>query len=145
MAISIMKKISPEYVIEHAIKDVKASGISGLKPYLTEEAQKKVEKAQTVSDGLNIVATLATGTENPVKILIRQLAYCDITVEDIIKGSESAKGIVRFKYGEAMEGTVELSLIKEDKEWKIDNIAMPNFEKLDVTITAEVEADVNIE
>ena len=145
MAISIMKKISPEYVIEHAIKDVKASGISGLKPYLTEEAQKKVEKAQTVSDGLNIVATLATGTENPVKILIRQLAGCDFTVEDIIKGSESAKGIVRFKYGEAMEGTVELSLIKEDKEWKIDNIAMPNFEKLDVTITAEVEADVNIE
>ena len=142
MAFTIMKRISPEYVLEHAIKDVKASGIEGLKPYLTEEAQRKVEKVQTFSNELNIVASLATGNENTVKMLIKKLPECDFSVEDILKGSESAKGIVRFKYGDCMEGTVELSLIKEDKEWKIDKVEMPSFEKLDVTITTEIEASL---
>ena len=41
MALTFMKKISPEYVIENAIKDVRTSGIEGLKPYLTEDAQNK--------------------------------------------------------------------------------------------------------
>ena len=53
-------------------------------------------------------------------------------------GSESAKGIVRFKYEDSMEGTVELSMIKEDKEWKIDKVNMPMFEKLNLTITTEM-------
>ena len=137
MAFTIMKRISPEYVLENAIKDVKASGIEGLKPYLTEEAQKKVDKAQTVSEGLNIIASLATGTENSIRVLIKKLPECDYSVEDILKGSESAKGIVRFKYGDCMEGTVTLSMIKEDKEWKIDKVEKPDFEKFDVTITVE--------
>ena len=137
MAFSIMKRISPEYVLENAIKDVKASGIGGLKPYLTEEAQKKVDKVQVVSEGLNIFASLATGTENSIQVLIKKLPECEYSVEDILKGSESAKGIVRFKYGDSMEGTVELSMIKEDREWKIDKVEMPDFERFNVTITAE--------
>lgn len=138
MALKIMKRISPEYVLENAIKDVKASGIEGLKPYLTEEAQRKVDKVQTVSDGLNLFTSLAAGTENPVRVLIKKLAECDFSVDDILKGSESAKGIVRFQYGDCMEGTVALSMIKEDKEWKIDKVEMPDFEKFEMTITAEL-------
>ena len=139
MAFKFMKKISPEYVLENAIADVKASGIEGLKPYLTEEAQKKVERVQTVSNELNVLSSLATGSESTVKMLVRKLSECDFSVDDLIKGSESAKGIVRFKYEDCMEGTVELSMIKEDKEWKIDKVEMPNFEKIDVTVTAEVQ------
>ena len=138
MALKIMKRISPEYVLENAIKDIKASGIGGLKPYLTEEAQRKVDKVQTVSDGLNIFTSLAAGTENPVQVLIKKLAECDFSVVDILKGSGSAKGVVRFKYEDCMEGTVTLSMIKEDKEWKIDKVEMPDFEKFDLTITAEI-------
>ena len=93
MAFTFMKKISPEYVLENAIKDVKASGIEGLKPYLTEDAQKKVERVQTVSDELSVFATFATGTESKVKMLIRKLPECDYSIVDILKGSESAKGI----------------------------------------------------
>ena len=37
MAFTFMKKISPEYVIENAIKDMRTSGLEGLKPYLTEK------------------------------------------------------------------------------------------------------------
>lgn len=137
MAFAFMKRISPEYVLENAIKDVKASGIGGLKPYLTEAAQMKIERVQTVSDEINLFSAFAMGTESKINMLIRKLADCDFSVVDILKGSESAKGIVRFKYEDSMEGTVELSMIKEDKEWKIDKVEMPVFEKLDVTITTE--------
>ena len=138
MAFAFMKRISPEYVLENAIKDVKASGIGGLKPYLTEAGQMKIERVQTVSDEINLFSAFAMGTESKINMLIRKLADCDFSVVDILKGSESAKGIVRFKYEDSMEGTVELSMIKEDKEWKIDKVEMPVFEKLDVTITTEI-------
>lgn len=41
MAIGFIKRISPEYVLEKAISDIKKSGIEGLKPYLTSGARKK--------------------------------------------------------------------------------------------------------
>jgi hypothetical protein len=28
-----------------------------------------------------------------------------------------------------MEGTLELALVKEEKDWKIDNVDMPKFDK----------------
>ena len=33
MALGIMKRISPEYVLKNAIEDMKLSGLDGLKPY----------------------------------------------------------------------------------------------------------------
>ena len=49
----------------------------------------------------------------------RELADCEWTVIDILKGSESAKAILGFKYiteEDDIEGTIELTLIKEDEE-----------------------------
>lgn len=139
MAFTFMKKISPEYVIENAIKDVRTSGIEGLKPYLTENAEMKVEKVRSISSGVDIL----TGS-NRISLLINRLADCEWTVIDILKGSESAKGIVAFKYiteEDDIEGSVELTMIKEDKEWKIDGVEMPKFEKFTVTRTGEVSVE----
>lgn len=139
MAFTFMKKISPEYVIENAIKDVRTSGIEGLKPYLTENAEMKVEKVRSISSGVDIL----TGS-NRISLLINRLADCEWTVIDILKGSESAKGIVAFKYiteEDDIEGSVELTMIKEDKEWKIDGVEMPKFEKFTVTRTQEVSVE----
>lgn len=139
MAFTFMKKISPEYVIENAIKDVRTSGIEGLKPYLTENAEMKVEKIRSISSGMDIL----TGS-NRISLLINRLADCEWTVIDILKGSESAKGIVAFKYiteEDDIEGSVELTMIKEDKEWKIDGVEMPKFEKFTVTRTGEVSVE----
>ena len=139
MAFTFMKKISPEYVIENAIKDVRTSGIEGLKPYLTENAEMKVEKIRSISSGMDIL----TGS-NRISLLINRLADCEWTVIDILKGSESAKGIVAFKYiteEDDIEGSVELTMIKEDKEWKIDGVEMPKFEKFTVTRTQEVSVE----
>ena len=139
MAFTFMKKISPEYVIENAIKDVRTSGIEGLKPYLTENAEMKVEKVRSISSGVDIL----TGS-NRISLLSNRLADCEWTVIDILKGSESAKGIVGFRYiteEDDIEGSVELTMIKEDKEWKIDGVEMPKFEKFTVTRTGEVSVE----
>ena len=135
MAIKFMKKISPEYVIEHAITDVKASGIEGLKPYLTENAAKKVDTIRLVSNGVD----LFTGG-NMVSLLLNKLSDCEWYVVDIMKGSESAKGVVGFKFenGEdIISGTVELTLIKEDKEWRIDGVEMPKFDNVTMQLGKE--------
>ena len=108
-------------------------------PYLTENAEMKVEKIRSISSGMDIL----TGS-NRISLLINRLADCEWTVIDILKGSESAKGIVAFKYiteEDDIEGSVELTMIKEDKEWKIDGVEMPKFEKFTVTRTGEVSVE----
>lgn len=69
------------------------------------------------------------GSGNAVSFLLEKLADCEWTIKDVLKGSESAKGVIGFKYEDTLEGTVELSLIKEDKEWKIDSLNLPKFDK----------------
>ena len=46
-----------------------------------------------------------------------------------MKGSESSKAIIGFDYQDKMTGTIELKMIKEDRIWKIDSLAMPKFDK----------------
>ena len=126
MAFGFMKKISPEYVVEHAIMDMRAAGLEGLKPYLTENAEKKVDTIRTVSSGMDLL----TGGSR-VSVLLDRLSECDWTVVEILKGSESARAVMRFSISsgsDEIEGTIQLTMIKEDKEWKIDGVDMPKFD-----------------
>lgn len=135
MAFGFMKRISPEYVVEHAIEDMRTSGLEGLKPYLTDNAEKNVEMLISVSNGVSLL----TGS-NKVSILFNRLADCEWTVDEILKGSESAKAILGFaiRSGEdEIVGTLQLTLIKEDKEWRIDGVDMPQFTKFTVASTNE--------
>ena len=130
MAFGFMKRISPEYVVEHAIADMHTSGLEGLKPYLTDNAEKNVNTIISVSSGVS----LFMGT-NQVSYLFERLADCDWTVVDIMKGSESAKAVLGFAMGngtDEIEGTLPLTLIKEDKEWRIDGVDIPKFTKFKV-------------
>ena len=138
MALGFMKRISPEYVVEHAITDMRTSGLEGLKPYLTEKAEKSVDTVISVSNGVSLL----TGS-NKVSILFNRLAECDWTVVDILKGSESAKAVLGFAiYSETDEivGTIQLTLIKEEKEWRIDGVDMPQFTKFTVAGTNDSQA-----
>ncbi|MDO4803662.1 MAG: DUF4878 domain-containing protein [Lachnospiraceae bacterium] len=137
MAIGVMKRISPEYVLKNAIADIKEFGFDGLKPYLTSEALKKAENYLALSDGLDMFSAMgmafmpqsnnggsSSGSGGSIK---EKMKECDYTIKDVMKGSSSAKGVVEFNYKDSTKGTVELSMIKEDKEWKIDNMSMPQI------------------
>ncbi len=45
-------------------------------------------------------------------------------LKDIQKGREGATVVLAFRYEEKMEGTVDISMIKEDGEWKIDSFKL---------------------
>lgn len=131
MALGFMKRISPEYVVEHAITDMRTAGLDGLKPYLTENAEKNVDTIMTVSGGVSLL----TGS-NKVSEFFSRLSEFEWTVVDILKGSESAKAILGFAIRsgtDEMEGTLQLTLIKEEKEWRIDGVDSPKFVKYSVS------------
>ena len=160
MAIGFMKRMSPQYVLEKAIEDIKKTGIDGLKPYLTYEGRNQFEKARKASGGMDMLSggmdmfsggmDILTGgmdifsggigmfmgqadqgnnSGKALSFLMENASACDWKIIDVLKGSESSKGVVGFEYKDILEGTLELSMIHENKEWKIDNFNMPNFNK----------------
>lgn len=141
MAIGFMKRMSPEYVLEKVLEDIKKTGLEGLKPYLTAEGRKKFDTLTMFTDGMGMLSGMgmlggmgmfgsnsSQGSGDAMSFLLDHVTDCEWTVKDVMKGSETAKGIVGFRYGDKMEGTLELSMVKEE-EWKIDNMNMPKFDK----------------
>ena len=110
---------------------MRASGLDGLKKTLTANALKTVESVESIS-GNAAVALLTTAFMggNAVNVLLDKLSECDWTIKEVMKGSESSKAVVGFNYQDKMVGTVEVTLIKEDKIWKINSLASPKFDKL---------------
>lgn len=149
MALGILKKVSPEYVLGKAFMDIKKSGLNGLRPYLTKEANKKIDLIQAVSSGIDLFSNIGmfTGSSTDSKnepnkavgFLLEKLSECEFGYKDMLKGSESATAVISFKYKEMMEGTVDISMIKQDKEWKIDNLSLPHFDKF--TIPQSLSSD----
>ena len=139
MALKFMKKTSPEYVLMKAFVDIKKSGLAGLRPYLTTEANKKVDIIQAVSTGIDLFSSMGklTGasadskkeSDKAVGFLLEKLSECEFDYTDMLKSSENAKAVIAFKYKDTLEGTVDISMIKQDKEWKIDNLSIPHFDK----------------
>ena len=145
MAIGIIKRISPEYVLKCAIDDLQKDGLDGLKPYLTSNALKKVEMVQSIANGVGLLSDLAalssagspqSGEDTSAAMihLVRHISEIEWEVLDILKGSASTKVILGFKYKESVEGKMELTMIKQDKEWRIDTLSMPQFEKLSLKL-----------
>ena len=137
MAIGFMKRISPEYVLKNAIKDIKEMGFDGLKPYLTVEGYRKAENLLSLTGGIDMFTAMAfmfqpNAGRCPASLkgsLNDTMKECDYTVKDLLKGSSSAKAIVAFEHKDGTKGTIELTMIKENKEWKIDDMDMPKLEK----------------
>ena len=142
MALGIMKRISPEYVLKNAIEDMKLSGLDGLKPYLTSNALKSIDTVLKFSNGVDLftgglgVLMSQSGSGNisgaSVRFLLDKLSELDWVIMGVLKGSDSAKGVVGFTYEDKVDGTVEVTMIREDKEWRIDTLNMPKFTKLEL-------------
>ena len=138
MAIGFMKRISPEYVLKNAIADIKEMGFDGLKPYLTVEGSRKAENLLSLSGGIDMFTTMAfmfqpNAGGRPASLkgtLNDKMKEFDYTVKDLLKGSSNAKAIVAFEHEDGTKGTIEFTMIKENKEWKINDMTMPKFEKL---------------
>ena len=74
-----------------------------MKPYLTDEAKKKMSEFE--------------------------FGY-----KNMVKDSDTAKAVITFEYPEVMEGTFDIRRIKQDKEWKRNDLSMPHFDKVSLPI-----------
>lgn len=128
MSFSLFRRWSPEYALNEAYADVKEEGMRGLKKHLTSKALKTIESVELIGD----LTTLAM-MENPTTLLISKMGEFEYTVIDMLKGKESARCIIGFSYQDSVEGTIEIEMIKEEKEWRIDGLTNPHFDKLNLS------------
>ncbi len=131
MAITLFERWSPEYALNNAFDDMRESGLDGLKKHLTSNALKTVESFETISGRPEITLfTTALMGGNATSVLLEKLSECKWTIKEVMKGSETSKAIVGFNYEDTLVGTIEMTMIKEDRIWKIDGFEKPKFEKI---------------
>ena len=130
MALKVFERWSPESALNNTFDDIRESGLDGLKQHLTANALKKVEGIDNISSspGVSMITTAFMGG-SALKVFLDKLAECEWDIKDVMKGSETSKAVVGFNYEDKMIGTVEMTLIKEEKIWKIDNLDTPKFDK----------------
>lgn len=128
MSFNLLRRWSPEYALNEAYADVKEEGMNGLKKHLTANALKTIENVESIAN----LGTLIMGS-NPTALLLSKMSDFEYTVKDILKGSESARCVLEFYYKDTVSGTIEIKMIKEEKEWKIDSLGNPHFDKFELS------------
>ena len=128
MSFNLLRRWSPECALNEAYADVKEEGMNGLKKHLTANALKTIENVESIAN----LGTLIMGS-NPTTLLLSKMSDFEYTVKDILKGSESARCVLEFYYKDTVSGTIEIKMIKEEKEWKIDSLGNPHFDKFELS------------
>ena len=121
---------------------MREEGVAGLKKHLTASALKPIESFEKIS-GLPEVSLLTNSFlgDNPMNILLSKLSDMEWTIKDVMKGSETSKGVLGFSYEDKMSGTIELTMIKEDDKWKVDKLGVPKFDTITLPEFETVQAD----
>ena len=53
-------------------------------------------------------------------------------VDDVLKSNENAAVFLSFNYEDKLIGSIEISMIREDGDWKIDTIKFPIFSEINL-------------
>lgn len=122
---------TPEYALKEMIDDVHDSGMDGLYPYLTGKARTTIDTISSVADNniFNTILSFISQSEY-VNVLKSEIQEIQWSVSDVLKSKENASVILSFNYDDKLVGTIELSMVREDGEWKIDELEFPEFDKI---------------
>ena len=130
MGVEFIERFSPESALYNTFEDINASGLDGLKKHLTSNALKNVESFENIANNPGVsMLTGAIMGGNAISAFLDKMSECEWTIKEVMKGSDTSKAIIGFNYKDMMIGTMELTMIKEDKLWKIDSLNMPKFDK----------------
>lgn len=122
---------SPEYALAQTIKDVSTSGVEGLMPHLTSQTREKIEAVSDFSDQIGLSDMLSSFTEKyALSFLKSKMAEVDWSVLDVMTGKTNADVLIGFDYNGKIVGSIKINLIREQREWKIDGIDTPQFERI---------------
>lgn len=119
---------TPEYALKEMIDDVNASGMDGLYPHLTGEAKTTIDAVSSVTEN-NIFNTIVgfIGQSEYVGVLKSEIQEIEWEVDDVLKSKKNAAVVLSFNYEDKLIGTIEISMIREEGEWKVDSIEFPEF------------------
>lgn len=116
---------SPEYALLVMVKEVETSGVEGLKPYLTGEVLESVEYIDTLSENKVIGAISSIlNAEYYMDLLKTELTQVRWELNDIQKSSGQAQISLSFNYEEKLTGTVDFTMVRENRAWKISEISL---------------------
>lgn len=122
---------TPEYALKEMIDDVNASGMDGLYPHLTGEARATIDAVSSVTGNsiFNTIVGFISQSEY-VSVLKSEIQEIQWEVDDVLKSKDNTSVILSFNYDDKLVGTIELSMVREDGEWKIDGLEFPEFDKI---------------
>lgn len=120
----------PQYAMIIIAKDVKANGMDGLEPHLTGNAEKLIEKVNSIAENPLLTTVLGLFVQNEsqnvltdyLDILKTELENVTWNLEDIMTGREHAQVMLSFNYEDDLTGTLNVSMIRTDDGWKIDGV-----------------------
>ncbi|MBR4308126.1 MAG: hypothetical protein IKT58_00880 [Oscillospiraceae bacterium] len=124
---------SPNYALKSTRDDVEEKGIEGLHEHLTQNAKETLDSFSGDSDNMALSAVAGMGessdfvTEyvNTMKSEMKEIKW---ELVGVVKEVNSAIATVRFNCNDTLTGIMELDMVREDGEWKIDGLGFPEFD-----------------
>lgn len=119
---------TPEYVLKTMIDDVNTSGMAGLESHLTGNAKETLDTVSSIA-GSDLFNTLIgfINQNDYVSVLKSEVQEVQWEVDNVLKSNENAAVILSFNYEDKLIGIIEISMIREKGDWKIDGIEFPEF------------------
>lgn len=122
---------TPEYALKSMIEDLSDSGMEGLEPHLTGRAKETLDAVSSVAES-DLFSTIMgfLNQNNYTSVLKSEIQEIQWAVDDVLKSKENAAVILSFNYEDKLTGTIEISMIREGGEWKVDRIEFPEFDEI---------------
>ena len=122
---------SPTYGLMQIRDDVKASGLDGLRPHLMGDALETYENILAIKENkvLGLLALILSQTEY-VRDIATNLDSVKFDLKKLDRDGDHAAVTLHFQYEDRLEGTVDLTMVKTDDGWKVNDLAWPNFTKV---------------
>ena len=117
---------TPEYALYQTVKDMQKSGYEGLQKHLTAEADQKLDSL--LNNTLTQAFMTVVGQGDQVNEFIDRIQELDWEMDDMLKGKKRAEAEMSFKGPDDLNGSMKVSMIREDHEWKISGISDLTFE-----------------
>lgn len=124
---------SPEYALMQIANDVEESGVDGLMPHLTEEAQETVSAVTSITENKLVNSILNfLGKDDYTGILKSNLQDVEWSLDNVLEGNNRADVVLGFNYNEKLIGTIEINMIKDNGDWKISGLELPKFTEINL-------------
>ena len=124
------KTTTPEYALYQTMQDIRESGMDGLKAHLASNAREKADRVTEWSDNAIVsgLLSLITQQEDISGLLQAGLSDMTWTLQGVTKDGQQATVTVDFDYQGKMTGSLNITMLREDRQWKIDGVEVENVD-----------------